>query len=76
MNKANKVASEISQDSEDPIASVATLYIQKKSSTTRKVYLGSISFIHIKPTGGEYRIPKSAWQAMSEDERQDTLNVI
>jgi hypothetical protein len=30
MNKTNKVTAEISQDSEDPIVSVATFYTQKK----------------------------------------------
>jgi hypothetical protein len=29
-NQANKIANEIAQDSEDPIASVVTFYTQKK----------------------------------------------
>jgi hypothetical protein len=29
-----------------------------------------------KPTNGKYRIPNSAWQAMSEEERQDALKIM
>ena len=49
-NKTNKVAAEISQDSEDPIASVATFYTQKKRFQPRGKFNGgqSRSPIYIK----------------------------
>ena len=76
-NKTNKVAAEISQDSEDPIASVATFYTQKKRFQPRGKFNAGQSRSPIsKPTNGKYRIPKSAWQAMSEEERQDALKVM
>jgi hypothetical protein len=51
-NKANKVAAESSQDSEDSIASVAKFFVvlhsEKSVSTTWKVCHWSILIAHIK----------------------------
>ena len=75
-SKANKVA-EISHDSEDQVASVATFYTQKKKFQPRGKFTAGQSRSPIaKPTGDKYRIPRSAWQAMSEEERQDALKVM
>jgi hypothetical protein len=77
-SKTSKVAAEISHDSEDPVASVATFYTQKKKFQSRggKFTAGQSRSPISKPTNGKYRIPKSAWQAMSEEERQDALKVM
>ena len=74
-SKASKATAEISQ--EDPIASVATFFTQKKRFQPRGKFTSNQTRSPIsKPTGGNYRIPKSAWQAMSEDERQKALKVM
>ena len=73
--KNGKVTAEISQD--EPIASVATFYTQKKRFQPRGKFTSNQTRSPIsKPAGEKYRIPKAAWQAMSEDERQDALKVM
>jgi hypothetical protein len=61
-SKTSKVAAEISHDSEDPVASVATFYTQKKKFQSRggKFTAGQSRSPISKPTNGKYRIPKSA----------------
>ncbi len=65
---------EISHDSDEPTASVATFYTKKKKFQLLGKFTAGQSLSHIsKPTSGKYRIPKSA---MSEEERQDALKVM
>ncbi len=77
-SKTSKVAAEISHDSKNPIAFVATFYTQKKKFQSRggKFTAGQSRLPISKPANGKYIIPKSAWQAMSEEDRQDALKVM
>jgi hypothetical protein len=64
---------------EDPVASMATFYVQKPLFQPRGKFQGNQSRSPIskpKATEGRYRIPASAWKAMSEAERQEAVKVM
>jgi len=73
--RTGKVTAEISQD--EPIASVASFYTHKKRIQPRGKFTSNHPRSPISKSAGEKdKIPKAAWQAMSEDERQDALKVM
>ena len=64
---------------EDPVASMATFYAQKRSFQPRGKFQGNQSRSPIskpKAAEGRYRIPATAWKAMSEAERQEAVKVM
>ena len=76
-SKSGRIAADVPQD--DSIASVATFYTQKKRFQPRGKFTSNQSRSPISkpnPASGKYRFPKAAWQAMSEDERQEALKVM
>jgi hypothetical protein len=72
-------SSDILPSSKNPVALMATFYAQKQLFQSCGKFQGNQSLYPTskpKAAEGRYRIPASAWKAMSEAEQQEAVKVI